>query len=255
MRHRRPIDICLLEAKFRELMPCARFVRLGSGQWPISFTLFPKAATSSRWMISFFFSGRGGRFSRTFVLQDQCRKFRELLPLTGVCAGGRRPRVPLDRHDRRIPNSIRILGGRTRERIRVGSQSRLSCPQDRGGGTLRRRGQIFSEFRPPPLRDHRRVGRCLVALGGLFTTCHFIVVISAERGCAKDGKAEAAREGFARDREKHVRRPIHAPLQNCNVSGARMDDHVASVSAQTVLGGVLGGNLAFYTMITAITGL
>ncbi len=30
-----------------------------------------------------------------------------------------------------------------------------------------------------------------------------------------------------------------------------MDDHVASVSAQTVLGGVLGGNLAFYTMITS----
>jgi len=29
---------CLLEAKFRELLPCAGFVRLGSEQWPISFT-------------------------------------------------------------------------------------------------------------------------------------------------------------------------------------------------------------------------
>jgi hypothetical protein len=80
-------------------------------------------------------------------------------------------------------------------------------------------------------------------------------VISAEQGCAKNGKAEADREEFARDKEKHVRRPIHAPLQNRNVSGARMDDHVASVSAQTVLGGVLGGNLALYTMITSRIGL
>jgi len=58
---------CLLEAKFRELLPCAGFVRLGSEQWPISFTPSPKTATSSRWMISFFFSRcRRSRFSRNF---------------------------------------------------------------------------------------------------------------------------------------------------------------------------------------------
>ena len=56
---------CLLEAKFRELLPCAGFVRLGFEQWPISFTPSPKTATSSRWMISFFFSRcrRGQIFS------------------------------------------------------------------------------------------------------------------------------------------------------------------------------------------------
>ena len=38
-------------------------------------------------------------------------------------------------------------------------------------------------------------------------------------------------------------------------AGMDNDRSCASVSAQTVLGGVLGGNSAFYTMITSITGL
>ena len=98
----------------------------------------------------------------------------------------------MDRHDRRIPNSIRILGGRTREGIWGGSQKADCRVRSIGvGGTLRPQGgQIFSEFRHPPLPDHRRVRRCLVALGGLVTRWHFIVVISAQQRIAKDGKAE-----------------------------------------------------------------
>jgi serine/threonine protein kinase len=94
----------------------------------------------------------------------------------------------------------------------------------------------------------------LIALGGPFTTWHFIVVISAQQGCAKDGKAELPKK----DSPALGRSTCGGPstvLCRAAKSEARMDDHVASVSAQTVLGGVLGGNLAFYTMITSITGL
>jgi hypothetical protein len=56
------------------------------------------------------------------------------------------------RHDRCVPNSIRIFDGKNREQYlrpeSVGLERRLSPPQDGGGRSLRRRGQIVSEFRP-----------------------------------------------------------------------------------------------------------
>jgi hypothetical protein len=110
----------------------------------------------------------------------------------------------MDSHDRCIPNSIRILGGRTRDGIWVGSQSRLLCPQDRVGGTLRRRGADFLGISAPAIAGSSSVRRCLVALGGLFTTWHFIVVISAQQGCAKDGKAELPGKASALARNDHT---------------------------------------------------
>lgn len=70
------------------------------------------------------------------VLVSKSWKFRELLPLSKVCAC---VKLEFDSY----------LGGRTREGISVGSQSRLSCPPDRGGGTLRRRGADFLGFLAP----------------------------------------------------------------------------------------------------------
>jgi hypothetical protein len=141
---------CLLEAKFRELLPCAGFVRLGSEQWPISFTPSPKTATSSRWMISFFFSRcRRGQIFSEFRSPRPVPEIPRIVAVHWSLCQRSQAESSMDRHDRCIPNSIRILGGRTREGIWVGSQSRLSCPQDRGGGTLRRRGGRFSRNSGP----------------------------------------------------------------------------------------------------------
>ena len=111
-------------------------------------------------------------------------------PFTGVCASGRRPRVPwtvtID------ASQIRFVSLAEEPERGSGSARKADCRVRRieAVGLCDAGGQIFSEFRPPPVRDHRRVRRCLVALGGLFTTWHLIVVISAQQGCAKDGKAE-----------------------------------------------------------------
>ncbi len=115
-------------------------------------------------------------------------------------------------------------------------------------------GRFSRNFGPPAIAGSSSGPSCLVALGGLFATCHFIVVISAQQGCAKDGKAELpGKDSPAIGRNTCGR--LSTVLCGTATSAARMDDHVASVSAQTVLGGVLGGNLAFYTMITSRTGL
>ena len=193
-------------------------------------------------MISFFFSRyrRGADFLGLSFSKTNAGSSEIVAVHWSLCQRSQ-AESSMDRHDRCIPNSIRILGGRTREGIWVGSQSRLSCPQDRRCGTLLRRGQIFSEFRHPPLGDHRRVRRCLVVLGGVFTTWHFIVVNSAQQGCAKDGKAELP----GKDPPAIGRNTcggLSTVLCRTATSAARMDDHVASVSAQTILGGVLGGN-------------
>jgi hypothetical protein len=139
-------------------------------------------------------------------------------PFTGVCASGRRPRVPwtvtID------ASQIRILAGRTREGIWVGSQSRLSCPQDRGGGTLRRRGADFLGISAAASAGSSS-GPSLS--GCSWRAFHDVAFdccdLSPARMC-QGRQGRTAREGFARDREEHLRRPIHGPLQNCNVSGA-----------------------------------
>ena len=43
--------------------------------------------------------------------------------------------------------------------------------------------------------------------------------LSPARMC-QGRQGRTAREGFTRDREERLRRPIHGPLRNCNVSGA-----------------------------------
>jgi hypothetical protein len=98
-------------------------------------------------------------------------------------------------------------------------------------------GQIFSEFRPQTAGSSSgpSVSGCSWRV---FTTCHFIVVISAQQGC---GKAELP----GKDSPAIGRNTCGGPstfLCGTATSAARMDDHVASVSAQTILGGVLGGN-------------
>jgi hypothetical protein len=122
---------------------------------------------------------------------DQGRKFRELSP-------------PLQSVPACVSNSIRIFGVRTGtgDLGRNVSARKADCRVRRleTVGLCCAGGQIFSEFR------HRHCGiivgfrRRLVALGGLFTTWHFIVVISSQQRCAKDGKGRTAREGFARDK-------------------------------------------------------
>jgi hypothetical protein len=86
---------------------------------------------------------------------------------------------------------------------------------------------------------------------------HFIVVIAASKDLPRIAPQElSGRDSPARG-EEHLRTHIHASSAELQRQPAGMDDDrpCASVSAQTVLGGVLGGNLAFYTMITSITGL
>jgi hypothetical protein len=144
----------------------------------------------------------------------------KLVPFAGVCASGRRPRV---RWTVTIDASqIRFVSLAEEPERESGSAHKADCRVRRieAVGLCDAGGQICSEFRPPPLRDRRRVRRCLVALGGLFTTWHFIVVISAQQRMCQGRQGRTAREGFTRDREEHLRRPIHRPLQNCNVSGA-----------------------------------
>jgi hypothetical protein len=115
-------------------------------------------------------------------------------------------------------------------------------------------GGRFSRNFGPKLRDHRSGPSVSGCSWRVFTTCHFIVVISAQQGCGKDGKSELP----GKDSTAIGRNTCGGPstvLCGTATSAARMDDHVASVSAQTILGGVLGGNLAFYTMITPKAGL
>ena len=205
-------------------------------------------------MISFFFQAAVvGRFSRNFTptcagnSENCCRSLEFVgprLPWTLTIEASEIRFVSLAEEPMRAD-----LGPE-----RVGSQTRLSCPRDRGCRTLRRMGGRFSRN-----FGNRHCGiivgsAVLIALGGPFTTWHFIVVISAQQGCAKEGKAELPKK----DSPAIGRSTCGGPstvLCRAAKSAARMDDHVASVSAQTFLGGVLGGNLAFYTMITSRTGL
>ena len=117
----------------------------------------------------------------------------KLLPFTGVCASGRRPRV---RWTVTIDASqIRFVSLAEEPEGESGSARKADCSARRIEAVgLCDAGGRFSRNFGPRHCDHRRVRRCLVALGGFFTTCHFIVVISAEQGCAKNGKAEADRE-------------------------------------------------------------
>ena len=101
----------------------------------------------------------------------------------------------------------------------------------------------------PAIAGSFSVRRSLAALGGLFTRWHFIVVIAASEDVPRTTRQELPGKNSPAMGKEHLRRHIPGPLHNYNVSGVD-GPRCASVSAQTVLGGVLGGNLAFYTMIT-----
>ena len=80
-------------------------------------------------------------------------------------------------------------------------------------------GQIFSEFRQPPLRDHRRIRRSDCSWRAFHDVAFYCCDLSPARMC-QGRQGRTAQEGFTRDREEHLRRPIHGPLSSCKVSGA-----------------------------------
>ena len=80
-------------------------------------------------------------------------------------------------------------------------------------------GQIFSEFRQPPLRDHRRIRRSDCSWRAFHDVAFYCCDLSPARMC-QGRQGRTAQEGFTRDREEHLRRPIHGPLPSCKVSGA-----------------------------------
>jgi hypothetical protein len=204
-------------------------------------------------------------------LSDQCRKFRELLPFTGVCAS---MRLEFDSYLWR-ENPRVDLGPES-----VGLQRRLSRPQDgRRRWNSAAQGAESLGISAQPLQDHPRIRRCVAALGGLFTKWHFVVVIAASKDLPKIARQELPGRYSPAIAEEHSRTHIHvssAELQRQQFAvlpskaskewnlgpepiqiTSQYDDvqRCASVSAQTCLGGLLGGNLAFYTMITSVTGL
>jgi hypothetical protein len=177
-----------------------------------------------------------------------------LLPFTGVCASGRRPRV---RWTVTIDASqIRFVSLAEEPERGSGSARKADCRVRRieAVGFCDAGGRFSRNLGPPATAGSSSspsVSRC--SWRAFHDVPFYCCDLSPARMC-QGRQGRAAREGFAPDREKHVRRPIHAPLQNCNVSGA--DGRPRGIRfRQTVLGGVLGGNLAFYTMITSRTGL
>ena len=101
---------------------------------------------------------------------------------------------------------------------------------------MRRRGQIVSEFRHPPLQDHPRVRSCGAALGGLSTKWHFVLVTAASgdvpRMYARIPQKELINLRLGRNTCGRI---SIRPPQNRNVSGAWLDDErlCASFCAQT----------------------
>ena len=80
-------------------------------------------------------------------------------------------------------------------------------------------GQIFSEFRQPPLRDHRRIRRSDCSWRAFHDVAFYCCDLSPARMC-QGRQGRTAQEGFTRAREEHLRRPIHGPLPSCKVRGA-----------------------------------
>ena len=172
---------------------------------------------------------------------SQGRLIRELLPPL-KCAG---MRLEFDR----------IFGGRTRERDlgRNVSARQADCPVRLEAVGLCGAGGRFSRISAAAIAGSSS-GPSL--FGCSWRPFHDVAFycrdLSPTRMCqGRQGRPE--REGFTRDRENTCGGQSTV-LCGTARSAARMDDLVASVSAQAVLGGVLGGNLAFYT-ITSRTGL
>jgi hypothetical protein len=188
MRHRRPVDIACWKRNSEHCCPAPNSFGAGPSSGRLLHTV-PKTATSSRWMILFLFSRcRQGPIFSEFRSPRPVAEIPRIVAAHWSLCQRSQAESSMDRHDRCIPNSIRILGGRTREGR--GSVRKADCCVGRiesvglcdAGGQTRNFG---------PRHCGIIVGPSLSGCSWrAFTTWHFIVVISAQQGCAKDGKAE-----------------------------------------------------------------